>query len=218
MTAKSPTPAKPALRSVTIAFDILDAFFGDTEIGLSELARRVGVTKSTMHRTCGVLVDRGAARADAKRQVSPRSASARIRPTRHHPFGSAHTGIPLAGRTAQRHRRDRSTRCAVGGRRALHRTSRRTRCAPFQHRGGQALPRPSVERRKGDRRVSTGGRRGADQGRDDAIHGAHDRHPSDAGRRARRGSASVATRSASTKVRSDCRRSASRFATNPTVR
>lgn len=50
---------KPALRSVTIALDVLDAFFGDPEIGLSELARRVGVTKSTMHRTCGVLVARG---------------------------------------------------------------------------------------------------------------------------------------------------------------
>ncbi|HSB87692.1 MAG TPA: helix-turn-helix domain-containing protein, partial [Ilumatobacteraceae bacterium] len=51
---------KPALRSVTIALDVLDAFFRDAEIGLSELARRVGVTKSTMHRTCGVLVARGA--------------------------------------------------------------------------------------------------------------------------------------------------------------
>ena len=61
MTAAAPTTkTKPALRSVTIALDVLDAFFGDTEIGLSELARRVGVTKSTMHRTCGVLVDRGA--------------------------------------------------------------------------------------------------------------------------------------------------------------
>jgi DNA-binding IclR family transcriptional regulator len=60
MPLQSPTSAKPALRSVTIALDILDAFFIDAEIGLSELARRVGVTKSTMHRTCGVLVDRGA--------------------------------------------------------------------------------------------------------------------------------------------------------------
>lgn len=60
MTPKSPTQAKPTLRSVSIALDILDAFFGDAEIGLSELARRVGVTKSTMHRTCGVLVERGA--------------------------------------------------------------------------------------------------------------------------------------------------------------
>ena len=60
MAPQTPAPAKPALRSVTIALDILDAFFGDAEIGLSELARRVGVTKSTMHRTCGVLVDRGA--------------------------------------------------------------------------------------------------------------------------------------------------------------
>jgi DNA-binding IclR family transcriptional regulator len=58
--AATPATAKPALRSVTIALDVLDAFFADTEIGLSELARRVGVTKSTMHRTCGVLVLRGA--------------------------------------------------------------------------------------------------------------------------------------------------------------
>ena len=60
MSLQTPVPEKPALRSVTIALDILDAFFADAEIGLSELARRVGVTKSTMHRTCGVLVDRGA--------------------------------------------------------------------------------------------------------------------------------------------------------------
>ncbi len=60
MATTLPISEKPALRSVTIALDILDAFFDDAEIGLSELARRVGVTKSTMHRTCGVLVDRGA--------------------------------------------------------------------------------------------------------------------------------------------------------------
>jgi len=60
VSTEPPAPAKPALRSVSIALDTLDAFFADTEIGLSELARRVGVTKSTMHRTCGVLVDRGA--------------------------------------------------------------------------------------------------------------------------------------------------------------
>ena len=60
MAPQAPASAKPTLRSVTIALDILDAFFADAEIGLSELARRVGVTKSTMHRTCGVLVERGA--------------------------------------------------------------------------------------------------------------------------------------------------------------
>ena len=60
MAPQTPVPAKPTLRSVTIALDILDAFFADAELGLSELARRVGVTKSTMHRTCGVLVERGA--------------------------------------------------------------------------------------------------------------------------------------------------------------
>lgn len=44
---------------MSIALDILDAFFDDPEIGLSELARRIGVAKSTAHRTCGVLVGRG---------------------------------------------------------------------------------------------------------------------------------------------------------------
>ena len=51
--------SEPTLRSVTIALDTLEAFFADTEITLTELAKRVGVAKSTMHRTCGVLVRRG---------------------------------------------------------------------------------------------------------------------------------------------------------------
>ena len=113
MALQAPAPAKPALRSVTIALDILDAFFADAEIGLSELARRVGVTKSTMHRTCGVLVDRGALGAHEHGQVPPRRAPARVRATGHHAFGSAHTGVPAAGRAAQRHRRDGATRRAL---------------------------------------------------------------------------------------------------------
>ncbi len=53
------SPAEPTLRSVGIALDVLDAFFDETELGLSELARRIGVAKSTLHRTCGVLTQRG---------------------------------------------------------------------------------------------------------------------------------------------------------------
>ena len=48
-----------ALRSVSIALDVLDAFLKAPELGLSELARQVGVAKSTAHQTCGVLVARG---------------------------------------------------------------------------------------------------------------------------------------------------------------
>ncbi len=54
----SMTP-EPTLRSVGIALDVLDAFFDESEFGLSELARRIGVAKSTLHRTCGVLAQRG---------------------------------------------------------------------------------------------------------------------------------------------------------------
>ncbi len=51
--------AKPALHSVTIALDVLDALAETPELSLSELARRVGVAKSTAHRTCAVLATRG---------------------------------------------------------------------------------------------------------------------------------------------------------------
>ena len=50
---------RPALQSVTIALDIIDALADSRELGLSELARRVGIAKSTAHRTCSVLVGRG---------------------------------------------------------------------------------------------------------------------------------------------------------------
>jgi DNA-binding IclR family transcriptional regulator len=48
-----------ALQSVSIALDIIDALAAASELTLSELARRVGVAKSTAHRTCGVLAARG---------------------------------------------------------------------------------------------------------------------------------------------------------------
>lgn len=53
------TEQQPRLHSVSIALDVLDAFADDAELHLSELARRVGVAKSTAHRTCAVLVARG---------------------------------------------------------------------------------------------------------------------------------------------------------------
>lgn len=51
--------SKPPLHSVTIALDVLDALAESPELSLSELARRIGVAKSTAHRTCAVLAKRG---------------------------------------------------------------------------------------------------------------------------------------------------------------
>ena len=47
------------MQSVSIALDIIDALSDAPELSLSELARRVGVAKSTAHRTCAVLAERG---------------------------------------------------------------------------------------------------------------------------------------------------------------
>jgi DNA-binding IclR family transcriptional regulator len=51
--------AKPALQSVSIALAVLEALAVAPELSLSELARRVGVAKSTAHRTCAVLTTAG---------------------------------------------------------------------------------------------------------------------------------------------------------------
>jgi DNA-binding IclR family transcriptional regulator len=68
MTAGVPSPArpakpangdKPALQSVSIALAVLEALADAPELSLSELARRVGVAKSTAHRTCAVLTSAG---------------------------------------------------------------------------------------------------------------------------------------------------------------
>lgn len=55
----TPRPPRPPLQSVTIALDIVDALAKASELSVSELARRVGVAKSTAHRTCAVLAARG---------------------------------------------------------------------------------------------------------------------------------------------------------------
>jgi DNA-binding IclR family transcriptional regulator len=48
-----------SLRSVGIAMDIIEALAEVPELGVSELARHVGIAKSTAHRTCAVLAARG---------------------------------------------------------------------------------------------------------------------------------------------------------------
>lgn len=46
------------LRSVTIALDVLECFAVDQELGVSDIARRLGVAKSTVHRMLTTLVAR----------------------------------------------------------------------------------------------------------------------------------------------------------------
>jgi DNA-binding IclR family transcriptional regulator len=53
------TGSQTPLRSVGIALDIVDALAEAPALGVSELARRVGIAKSTAHRTCAVLAARG---------------------------------------------------------------------------------------------------------------------------------------------------------------
>lgn len=47
------------LRSVASALDLLDCFVEDEELGVSEVARRLGVAKSTAHRLLTTLASRG---------------------------------------------------------------------------------------------------------------------------------------------------------------
>jgi len=56
---RNESTGKPALQSVSIALGVLDALAVAPELSLSELARRVGVAKSTAHRTCAVLTAAG---------------------------------------------------------------------------------------------------------------------------------------------------------------
>lgn len=57
--ARAGGDAKPALQSVSIALAVLEALAVAPELSLSELARRIGVAKSTAHRTCAVLTTAG---------------------------------------------------------------------------------------------------------------------------------------------------------------
>jgi DNA-binding IclR family transcriptional regulator len=61
------TPRRPggergmdnSLRSVGLALDVLECFAGDAELGVSEIARRLGIAKSTSHRLLQTLATRG---------------------------------------------------------------------------------------------------------------------------------------------------------------
>lgn len=53
------------LRSVGTALDVLECFAADSELGVSDVARRLGVAKSTAHRVLTTLASRGFVEQDA---------------------------------------------------------------------------------------------------------------------------------------------------------
>ena len=55
----TPRHRDDALKSVANALDVLDCFMSDDELGVSELARSLGVAKSSAHRMLSTLAGRG---------------------------------------------------------------------------------------------------------------------------------------------------------------
>ena len=55
----APHAASSSLRSVGSALDVLECFATDGELGVSDIARKLGVAKSTAHRLLQTLVSRG---------------------------------------------------------------------------------------------------------------------------------------------------------------
>ncbi|WP_395654116.1 IclR family transcriptional regulator [Phycicoccus elongatus] len=52
-------PGRETLRSVATALDVLECFAVDDELGVSDIARRLGIAKSTAHRLLATLCSRG---------------------------------------------------------------------------------------------------------------------------------------------------------------
>ena len=52
-------PASSMLRSVRIALDVLECFATDEELGVTDVATKIGVAKSTAHRVLTTLAGRG---------------------------------------------------------------------------------------------------------------------------------------------------------------
>ena len=55
----SPGRGEAGLHSVAAALDVLDCFARDAELGVSEIARRIGMSKSSAHRLLSTLASRG---------------------------------------------------------------------------------------------------------------------------------------------------------------
>ena len=91
------------LQSVSIALDVIDALAAAPELSLSELARRIGVAKSTAHRTCSVLAERACSTGRPPAATASACASSSTGTWRRRAPPSRTVASP-AGRAAQRSR------------------------------------------------------------------------------------------------------------------
>ena len=190
-----------------IALDIIDALAEETELGVSELARRLGIAKSTAHRTCAVLAAAGPARPHRRRGATASGCDCVEYgglATRAH--GGPGPRSAAARRAAQHPRRDGPDRGAGGRRRRLRR-ARRGAAGPALLDQRPAVADPPVERRQGPRRVTT--RRWSRPGCAPACRRAPATRSScpSCSSRSSTGSATVATPAVSTRPRSGCPRS-----------
>ena len=56
---RAPISGSETLKSVATALDVLECFALDDELGVSDIARRLGIAKSTAHRLLSTLCSRG---------------------------------------------------------------------------------------------------------------------------------------------------------------
>ena len=179
-------PSKAPLQSVSIALDVIDTLAEVPELSVSELARRIGVAKSTAHRTCAVLAARGPARSHGGGRIPARPALRGVRAPRHRAQRGPRPWAAAPRRAAEHARRDGADRCARRCRRRVRR-ARRGSARPSVHHELTALADPPVERGQGARGIQPGHGRRAGEGGPDAEHRLHDRRPEGADRRAEAG-------------------------------
>ena len=195
----------PKLQSVQIALDIIDALAEAPELGVSDLARRVGIAKSTAHRTCAVLAERG-----LLDRTTDGAYRLGLRLVEYGGLATERTairdrGLPLSRRAAQRLGETVQIGVAAGadvvyverveGRRALRYS---TNCAEVAN--------PPFQRRQGSRRVRPGTRRGPPARRSPAEYRLHDRRSRRCSSPSSPVCANAATPAASTRPRSACPR------------
>jgi hypothetical protein len=69
-----------AVKSVLAALDVLECFASDDELGVSDIARRLGVAKSTAHRLLTSLRSRGLAHFSREFFTEPKAVVMQITP------------------------------------------------------------------------------------------------------------------------------------------
>ena len=147
------TPRKPVavqeptlgsgLKSVGSALDVLECFAVDGELGVSDIARRLGVAKSTAHRLLQTLVSRGFVEQDQTTgQLPPRHPPLRARAARARPQRAAACRASHGAPGCPGHQPHGQLLRSRGRRRRLRRADRerRRRAHPRPLRPAPAVP------------------------------------------------------------------------------